>query len=246
MAVPMMMGHYLPNGLLGLGLTALMASFMSGMAGNVTAFNTVLTYDLYQSHIAPDRSDAHYLWVGRVTTVVGIALEHRRRLLRHAVQQHHGPAAARVRRSSTPRCSPRSCWACSGSGPTGHGAFSGLVAGTLAGLAHFGLTQPADSTSLFNGGWLIGPQLVPPRRLHGLHVLHKYQSVMALSFWTAIWAFVVVPRGDDRGLALDPAAEVGRGAARAGLFAHAAARAGPQPVLVREAGRLGGLRAGQA
>jgi SSS family solute:Na+ symporter len=51
MAIPMMLAHYFPTGLLGLGLTALMASFMSGMAGNVTAFNTVWTYDIYQSYI---------------------------------------------------------------------------------------------------------------------------------------------------------------------------------------------------
>ena len=62
------------RGMLGLGLTALLASFMSGMAGNVTAFNTVWTYDIYQSYIKPDASDAHYLWIGRMTTVVGIAL----------------------------------------------------------------------------------------------------------------------------------------------------------------------------
>src|SRR5437667_2751927 len=74
MAVPMMLGHYFPPGLLGLGLTALMASFMSGMAGNVTAFNTVWTYDIYQSYIKKDASDAHYLWMGRATTVGGILL----------------------------------------------------------------------------------------------------------------------------------------------------------------------------
>ena len=51
-----------------------MASFMSGMAGNVTAFNTVLTYDIYQSYIRPGAPDAHYLTVGRITTVVGVAL----------------------------------------------------------------------------------------------------------------------------------------------------------------------------
>ena len=52
--------------MLGLGLTALMASFMSGMAGNVTAFNTVWTYDIYQSYIQPNASDAHYLrWAAR-------------------------------------------------------------------------------------------------------------------------------------------------------------------------------------
>ena len=52
----------------------LLASFMSGMAGNVTAFNTVLTYDLYQAYFAPDKSDAHYFWMGKVITVVGILL----------------------------------------------------------------------------------------------------------------------------------------------------------------------------
>src|SRR5205823_1261797 len=51
LAIPNMLMHYLPTGLLGLGLTALLASFMSGMAGNVTAFNTVWTYDIYQSYI---------------------------------------------------------------------------------------------------------------------------------------------------------------------------------------------------
>src|SRR5207249_11886291 len=74
LAIPMMLGHYLPSGLLGLGLTALMASFMSGMAGNVTAFNTVWTYDIYQSYLRPGRSDAHYLRMGHIATVVGILL----------------------------------------------------------------------------------------------------------------------------------------------------------------------------
>ncbi|HEV2693449.1 MAG TPA: Na+/galactose cotransporter, partial [Verrucomicrobiae bacterium] len=62
---------YCPAGLLGLALTALLASFMSGMAGNVTAFNTVFTYDLYQAYLAKGKTDAHYFWVGKVITVVG-------------------------------------------------------------------------------------------------------------------------------------------------------------------------------
>lgn len=74
MAIPYAMARYLPNGVLGLGLTALLAAFMSGMAGNVTAFNTVWTYDLYRSYIRRDAPDAHYLWMGRVVTVVGIIL----------------------------------------------------------------------------------------------------------------------------------------------------------------------------
>ncbi len=74
MAVPYAMAHYFPTGLLGIGLTALMASFMSGMAGNVTAFNTVCTYDIYRSYVRGDASDRHYLYVGRVITIAGIVL----------------------------------------------------------------------------------------------------------------------------------------------------------------------------
>jgi solute:Na+ symporter, SSS family len=65
---------YCPPGLLGLALTALLASFMSGMAGNVTAFNTVFTYDLYQAYFVKGRSDRHYFLTGKVITVVGIIL----------------------------------------------------------------------------------------------------------------------------------------------------------------------------
>src|SRR3954468_14633747 len=72
--VPLMMKTFLPQGLLGLGMTALIASFMSGMAGNVTAFNTVWTYDIYQSYIRKNASDAHYLWMGRMSTIGGIAI----------------------------------------------------------------------------------------------------------------------------------------------------------------------------
>jgi SSS family solute:Na+ symporter len=65
---------YCPAGLLGLALTALLASFMSGMAGNVTAFNTVWTYNLYQAFFVPNKTDAHYFWMGKFITVVGIGL----------------------------------------------------------------------------------------------------------------------------------------------------------------------------
>ena len=60
-----LMAQFYPSGMLGVGLTALMASFMSGMAGNVTAFNTVWTYDLYQGHIRKHAPDSHYLMGGR-------------------------------------------------------------------------------------------------------------------------------------------------------------------------------------
>ena len=74
MAIPILLGAMYPPGLLGLGITALLASFMSGMAGNVTAFNTVWTFDIYQSYIAKNKSDAHYLWMGKAATAGGIII----------------------------------------------------------------------------------------------------------------------------------------------------------------------------
>lgn len=74
MALPLLLSKLYPSGILGVGITALIASFMSGMAGNVTAFNTVFTFDLYQSHIKKHASEKHYLQVGRITTIAGIFL----------------------------------------------------------------------------------------------------------------------------------------------------------------------------
>ena len=71
-AFPAMLGKFYPSGLLGIGLTALLASFMSGMAGNVTAFNTVWTFDIYQTHINPGKPDGHYLKMGRLATVFSV------------------------------------------------------------------------------------------------------------------------------------------------------------------------------
>ena len=64
-AIPLLMNEYLPNGMLGIALTGLMASFMAGVAANVSAFNTVVTYDLVQPYIIKDRDDAWYLQFGR-------------------------------------------------------------------------------------------------------------------------------------------------------------------------------------
>lgn len=72
MTLPSLISKYYPSGMLGVGITALLASFMSGMAGNVTAFNSVFTYDIYQSYINKNKSDKHYLWVGKMVTVFGI------------------------------------------------------------------------------------------------------------------------------------------------------------------------------
>lgn len=73
-ALPLMLMKFYPSGMLGIGLTAMLASFMSGMAGNITAFNTVWTYDIYKSYIKKDGSDKHYLYMGRLATAVGIII----------------------------------------------------------------------------------------------------------------------------------------------------------------------------
>jgi SSS family solute:Na+ symporter len=72
--LPLMLARYCGPGLLGLGVTALIAGFMSGMAGNVSAFTTVWTYDIYRPLIHPKGSDHHYVNMGRWTTVVGVLI----------------------------------------------------------------------------------------------------------------------------------------------------------------------------
>ncbi len=72
--LPLMLARYCGPGLLGLGITALIAGFMSGMAGNVSAFTTVWTYDIYRALIKKDASDAHYVSMGRWCTVLGVAI----------------------------------------------------------------------------------------------------------------------------------------------------------------------------
>jgi SSS family solute:Na+ symporter len=73
-ALPLLIARYYPDGLIGLGVTALLAGFMAGQAGNISAFNTVWTYDIYRSVINPKASESHLLWMGRVATVAGILL----------------------------------------------------------------------------------------------------------------------------------------------------------------------------
>jgi SSS family solute:Na+ symporter len=174
LAMPMMVLHYFPTGLLGLGLTALMASFMSGMAGNVTAFNTVWTYDIYQSYIHRGGSDRHYLWVGRLTTVAGIGLSvatayaatrfnNIMDLLQLVFAFVNAPLLGTFllgmfwKRAS------------------GHGAFFGLLGGTVAAATHHGLSLSKGAIIGLKGGWL--------------GVTHTYTSEMAQNFWTAIYAF---------------------------------------------------------
>jgi SSS family solute:Na+ symporter len=176
MATPNMLLHYFPTGILGLGLTALLASFMSGMAGNVTAFNTVFTYDLYQSYIHKGASDRHYMAVGRWATVGGILLSictafaainfnNIMDTLQLVFSFVNAPLFATFLLGMF--------W----KRATGHGAFAGLIAGTGAAMIHHGLTLPLEAHTGIHGGWIA--------------VLHRYPSDMAQNFYGAIWAFMV-------------------------------------------------------
>ena len=73
-AIPALMERFLPQGVLGVAVTGLVAAFMAGMAANVSAFNAVFTYDIWQDYIRPGRPDRYYLVVGRWVTVVGVLI----------------------------------------------------------------------------------------------------------------------------------------------------------------------------
>jgi len=73
-ALPLLIKRYYPTGLVGLGVTALLAGFMAGQAGNISAFNTVWTYDIYKSVLNKKASDAHLLKMGRASTIVGVII----------------------------------------------------------------------------------------------------------------------------------------------------------------------------
>ena len=177
----MLLKHYLPAGVLGLGITALLASFMSGMAGNVSAFNTVWTYDIYQSYIRPasgneEADGKHYLKVGRISTVFGILLS----VASAYLASKFGNIMDFLQTIFSMINAPLFAVIFLGmfwKRTTGHAAFTGLLAGFLMALLHHGLTEPAGSMTMVKGGWIT--------------VLHQYPVEMAQNFWTAIIAFTV-------------------------------------------------------
>jgi solute:Na+ symporter, SSS family len=148
MTLPSLIAHYYPTGILGVGITALIASFMSGMAGNVTAFNSVFTFDIYQSYFVKNKSDRHYLMVGKGVTIVGILISivtayiaksfnNINDFLQLVFGFVNGPLFATFLLGMF--------W----KRTTGHGAFSGLLAGTLAAAVTHGVTIAEGK-----GGWI--------------------------------------------------------------------------------------------
>ena len=164
-----LMAQFYPSGMLGVGLTALMASFMSGMAGNVTAFNTVFTYDIYQGYIRKNAPDAHYLFVGRMTTIVGIALSIGAAYLAHLYNNIMDLLQLVFGFVNAPLFATfllGMFW----KRATGHGAFGGLLMGTLAAALTHGLTVAEGK-----GGWL--------------GTVTTFPSTMAQNFYIAIFAW---------------------------------------------------------
>ncbi len=167
MALPLLLGKFYPPGMLGIGLTAMLASFMSGMAGNITAFNTVWTYDIYKNYFAKEKSDQHYLVMGRLATAGGILIsiftayfvmnaESIMDYMQTIFGFFNAPLFATFLLGMFwKRATP---W----------GAFIGLVLGTVAAAVHFLLsTYPVHDEML------------------------KFSSPMAGNFWRASTAWIV-------------------------------------------------------
>jgi SSS family solute:Na+ symporter len=172
--IPQMLLHYFPSGMLGLGLTALLASFMSGMAGNVTAFNTVCTYDIYRAYIRTKADDDHYFRVAHFMTVFGVALSVGAAYFAAAFNNIMDILQLVFAFVNAPLFATfllGMFW----KRTTGHGAFFGLLSGITAAAIHQGLTIPEGSVPGIKGGWIA--------------VVNTYSSEMAQNFWTAIFAW---------------------------------------------------------
>ena len=197
--IPSLVRKYCPPGLLALALTALLASFMSGMAGNISAFNTVWTYDLYQSfrHLVLDRprtatilhsdgrreevtvalkdlSDDHYLWMGKAVTVVGTLLS----ILCAYFAHNYNNAMDVVQLCFGFVNAPVFATFLLGmfwKRTTGTGAFYGLIGGIFTSAVFHSLTLAEGNVPGVKGGYI--------------NVAHWFPSEMAQNFWLAIFAF---------------------------------------------------------
>jgi SSS family solute:Na+ symporter len=154
--LPVLIKRFYPSGLLGLGMTALLASFMSGMAGNVTAFNTVWTFDIYQAYLARDANDRQLLRMGRLATVFGVLvsiaaayLVQRFDSLMDYLQLLFGFFNAPIFATFLLGMFWKRA--------TGHGAFAGLASGIGMGIVHHLLRMahviryPSDMAAAFYG-----------------------------------------------------------------------------------------------
>jgi SSS family solute:Na+ symporter len=163
-AIPHLIGNYLPEGMLGLAVTGLVAAFMAGVAANVTAFNTVVTYDLIQSYFAKDRDPAFYLRAGRLVTIGGILISVLTALIAKGYSNIMNYIQTLFSIFNAPLFATfiiAMFW----KRATAWGGFFSLVAGTLAAYA--------------------------TNRLAAYNVIFHFGSPLSASFWQAIIAFIV-------------------------------------------------------
>ncbi len=163
-AIPHLIGNYLPEGMLGLAVTGLLAAFMAGVAANVTAFNTVVTYDLIQAYFAKDREAGYYLRMGRLVTVAGILISVFTAFIAKGYSNIMNYIQTLFSIFNAPLFATfiiamfwrrASAW----------GGFCSLVAGTIAA---YGVN-----------------------RLNAYHTVFHFGSALSASFWQAIVAFLV-------------------------------------------------------
>jgi solute:Na+ symporter, SSS family len=178
MTLPTLLAHFYPSGLLGVGLTALMASFMSGMAGNVTAFNSVWTYDIYQAYIRKQAPDKHYLMVARFANIGGIVisvatayLATRFNNIMDLLQLVFGFVNAPLFATFLLGMFWKRA--------TGHGAFTGLLSGTLAAAIFHGCTLAEGK-----GGWITP--------LYEFHSNMSQALTIAIVAWSVCFTVTVI------------------------------------------------------
>ena len=163
-AIPHLIGNYLPEGMLGLAVTGMLAAFMAGVAANVTAFNTVVTYDIIQAYFAKDRDSAYYLRAGRLVTIGGILISVFTAFIAKGYSNIMNYIQTLFSIFNAPLFATfiiamfwrrASAW----------GGFFSLVSGTAAAYA--------------------------VNRLNAYHTIFHFGSALSASFWQAIIAFVV-------------------------------------------------------
>jgi len=184
MTLPSLLAHYYPSGLLGVGITALLASFMSGMAGNVTAFNSVFTYDIYQIYFVKRRSDRHYLLVGKGVTVVGILIS----ILTAYVAQSFNNINDFLQLVFSFVNGPLFATFVLGmfwKRATGHGAFWGLLTGTLAAAATHGLTIAEGKGGWISPAFTIGSGMAQAFAVASVSFIVNFSVTVIVSLLTA-------------------------------------------------------------
>jgi SSS family solute:Na+ symporter len=176
MATPNMLLEFLPTGLLGLGIAALLACLMAGIAAGITAFSTVVTCDIFQSLFARDASDAHLLAVARWGALGGMIFAFAAACVALRCNNMLDSVMLIFAVVNVPLFSTLllgAFW----KRATGHGAFAGLIAGAVAALLHHGLDLPRGLQPGIHGGWIAA--------------LHHPPDQMVLDLGTAALAFVV-------------------------------------------------------